>query len=211
MRVDRPYQEWEMDLALAFDNNLQCLEWELVRDLAIFYQMTLASVPSLVSALDGGATAPVDHVLSANEVAKMDFTVNLFNPPTKMTVQIGSPCTLLQRHPNKVYTQASLTHPKLLCPALPYLRFGLAMENEILSTPVLPDFDFSLTQHQAESLLSILNCPGALEGSNSTCCARCPEGSPSDHGTQVSRSACIYVSEFVIDNVRVFPPVLLVS
>ena len=53
-------------------------------------------------------------------------------------------------------------HPKVLCPSLPYLRFGGSLENEIASTPHLPDFDFSLTQAQAETLLMILNCPGPL-------------------------------------------------
>ena len=164
--IDRPYQEWEMDVALGFDKafDVQCSEWQLARDLAIFYQMTLSSVPSLVSALDGGALAPdqTDQILSANAMANIGFSINLFNPPHKLTVQIHHPCVLLQRHPNKIYLQASLTHPKLLCPALPYLRFGGSMENEILSTPSLPDFDFFLNQQQAESLLCILNCPGAV-------------------------------------------------
>ena len=160
--IDRPYQDWELDLAWGFDPKFlaECPEWQLALNLSIFYQMTLALVPSLNSALDGGAVAAADHILSAAEVAKTDFSINLFNPPTKVTVQVQHPCTLLHRHPNKLYLQPSLTHPKVLCPSLPYLRFGAAMENEILSAEKLPDFDFSLTQQHAESLLLILNCPG---------------------------------------------------
>jgi len=160
--IDRPYQDWELDLAWSFDPTFlaECPEWRLALDLAVFYQMTLASVPSLTSALEGSGTAPADHILSAQE-AEIHYTISLFNPPTKLTVQVQHVCTLLQRHPNKLYSQPSLTHPKLLCSSLPYLRFGGAMENEIISAPILPDFDFSLTQQQAESLLSILNCPGA--------------------------------------------------
>lgn len=159
--IDRPYQDWELDLAWSFDPTFlaECPEWRLALDLAVYYQMTLASVPSLTSALEGSGTAPADHILSAQE-AEIHYTISLFNPPTKLTVQVQHVCTLVQRHPNKLYLQPSLTHPKLLCSSLPYLRFGGTMENEIISAPILPDFDFSLTQQQAESLLSILNCPG---------------------------------------------------
>lgn len=162
--IDRPYQDWEVDLAFGFDPEggpEACPQWKFLLDLAIFYQMTLSSVPSLTSALEGGATAANSTILSADEVQKIDFSISLFNPPTKFTVQLQHPCTLLQRHPNKLYLQPSLTHPKVLCPSLPHLRFGGAMENEILSLPTLPDFDFSLSQQHAESLLSILNCPGS--------------------------------------------------
>ena len=163
-KIDRPYQDWEVDLAWGFDKPFleDYPEWQLALHLAIFYQMTLASVPSLSVALDGGATAPIDHILSVDEVANIDFSFSVFNPPTKVAVQIDHVCCLIQRHPNKLFLQPSLTHPKVLCPSLPYVRFGAALENEILSTSVLPDFDFSLTQQQAECLLSILNCPGTI-------------------------------------------------
>jgi len=163
-KIDRPYQDWEVDLAWGFDKHFleEFPEWQLALHLAVFYQMTLASVPSLSVALDGGATAPIDHILSVDEVANIDFSFSVFNPPTKVAVQVDHVCSLIQRHPNKLFLQPSSTHPKVLCPSLPYVRFGAALENEILSTSVLPDFDFSLTQQQAECLLSILNCPGTI-------------------------------------------------
>lgn len=163
-KIDRPYQDWEVDLAWGFDKHFleEYPEWQLALHLAVFYQMTLASVPSLSVALDGGATAPIDHILSVDEVANIDFSFSVFNPPTKVAVQVDHVCSLIQRHPNKLFLQPSLTHPKVLCPSLPYVRFGVALENEILSTSILPDFDFSLTQQQAECLLSILNCPGTI-------------------------------------------------
>ena len=151
---------WLGVLTNTFWKNIQNGNWLYIWP--FFYQMTLASVPSLSVALDGGATAPIDHILSVDEVANIDFSFSVFNPPTKVAVQVDHVCSLIQRHPNKLFLQPSLTHPKVLCPSLPYVRFGVALENEILSTSILPDFDFSLTQQQAECLLSILNCPGTI-------------------------------------------------
>ncbi|CAJ1446714.1 unnamed protein product [Effrenium voratum] len=160
--VDRPYQDWEVDLSAAFDEQVdaKCPEWAQARDLALFYQMLLASLPSLPNSLAGGAVPPADHVLMAREAAELSFKFGLFNPPEKVIVHVEHVCSLPPRRVNKLYPHASLTHPKLLCQDMSYLRFGGAMENELLSLKRLPDFDSSLTQAQAESLLSILSCPG---------------------------------------------------
>eukprot|EP00439_Symbiodinium_sp_Y106_P074547 s2706_g14.t1 len=161
--VERPYQDWEVQVAWAFDPNLEaaCPEWAQARDLSIFFQMLLSSVPALSQSLEGQGVAPAgDAALSASSMAECGFSLSLFNPPSKLTVKVLHLCTIAARHANFLYTQPSLAHPKVLCPSLPYLRFGGSLENEIASTPHLPDFDFSLTQAQAETLLMILNCPG---------------------------------------------------
>ncbi|CAE7892729.1 unnamed protein product [Symbiodinium microadriaticum] len=161
--VERPYQDWEVQVAWAFDPNLEaaCPEWAQARDLIIFFQMLLSSVPALSQSLEGQGVAPAgDAALSASSMAECGFSLSLFNPPSKLTVKVLHICTIASRHANFLYTQPSLAHPKVLCPSLPYLRFGGSLENEIASTPHLPDFDFSLTQAQAETLLMILNCPG---------------------------------------------------
>ena len=163
--VERPYQDWEVQVAWAFDPNLEaaCPEWAQARDLIIFFQMLLSSVPALSQSLEGQGVAPAgDAALSASSMAECGFSLSLFNPPSKLTVKVLHICTIASRHANFLYTQPSLAHPKVLCPSLPYLRFGGSLENEIASTPHLPDFDFSLTQAQAETLLMILNCPGPL-------------------------------------------------
>ena len=163
--VERPYQDWEVQVAWAFDPNLEaaCPEWAQARDLSIFFQMLLSSVPALSQSLEGQGVAPAgDAALSASSMAECGFSLSLFNPPSKLTVKVLHLCTIAARHANFLYTQPSLAHPKVLCPSLPYLRFGGSLENEIASTPHLPDFDFSLTQAQAETLLMILNCPGPL-------------------------------------------------
>ncbi|CAE7671383.1 unnamed protein product [Symbiodinium sp. CCMP2592] len=163
--VERPYQDWEVQVAWAFDPNLEaaCPEWAQARDLSIFFQMLLSSVPALSQSLEGQGVAPAgDAPLSASSIAECGFSLSLFNPPSKLTVKVLHICTIAARHANFLYTQPSLAHPKVLCPSLPYLRFGGSLENEIASTPHLPDFDFSLTQAQAETLLMILNCPGPL-------------------------------------------------
>ena len=161
--VDRPYQDWEVQVAWAFDEGLDtaCPEWAQARDLAVFFQMLVGSLPALAQSLEGGAVPPAaDHVLAAGSVGKCGFSLNLFNPPCKLTVNLLHSCVIPSRHANFLFSQPSLAHPKVLCPSLPHLRFGRNLENEIASAPALPNFDFSLTQAQAEALLMILNCPG---------------------------------------------------
>ena len=47
--IERPYQDWEVQVAWAFDRELDaaCPEWAQARDLSIFFQMLLGSVPAL--------------------------------------------------------------------------------------------------------------------------------------------------------------------